>query len=108
MDCSVTIQTPQASSDCIKVCHKAFSLLLIVNVNNQATNNLICHFYLTDKDLYAAVAAPEHQPVDLAKRIVSFMRAYVRIADSDLVETELLRCLQRITLSPNKNASITA
>ncbi len=105
MDCTISVRE---HNDCIVVCHKAFSLLLSVNLNEQASNNLICHFTLLDKDLYAAVAAPKQQLLNLAKRIASFIGAYVRITDNASVETELLRCLQRITLSPNNTATIMA
>lgn len=83
------------------VSQKQHQLTLLLTTSSTAPNNLVCHFQADHKDLNAEVAAPTNKPLFLAKRIVSFLGAYVRIQDPDFLEGEVLRWIERHTRSTN-------
>ncbi len=70
------------------------SLNLYVNRDQSAINNLICSFMEHDQELYAAVIAPRANPEWLARRVVSFLSAYMRISDTPSMERQVLGCIE--------------
>ena len=84
---------------------KQHQLTLLLTTSSTAPNTLVCHFQADHEDLNAEVAAPTNKPLFLAKRIVSFLSAYVRIQDPDLLEGEVLRWIERHNRSANSKPS---
>jgi hypothetical protein len=69
---------------------------LVLHINPDGyQNNLTCNFLNGKQDLYAAVAAPEQHAAQLARRIVSFLSAYLRVDDPVRFEREILGCIPR-------------
>ncbi|UJS25702.1 hypothetical protein [Thiothrix winogradskyi] len=71
---------------------RSFSML--VTQDNSALKNLICSFSEHDQELYAAVIAPADERQRLARRVVSFLNAHLRIRDTPTMEREILRCIE--------------
>ncbi|MGB3919395.1 hypothetical protein J9253_20320 [Thiothrix litoralis] len=70
------------------------SLAIHVDRDSSAFKNLICSFLEHDQDLYAAVIAPGDNPESLARRVVSFLSAYMRINDTPTMERQMLLCIE--------------
>lgn len=70
------------------------SLTMHVNKDGSSLKNMICSFLENDQELYAAVIAPTGNPQHLARRVVSFLSAYMRINDTPSMEREILRCIE--------------
>ena len=70
------------------------SLALHVNRDSSTIQNLICSFMEHDQELYAAVIAPSNNPESLARRVVSFLSAYMRINDTPSMERQVLVCIE--------------
>lgn len=71
---------------------RSFSML--VTQDDSALKNLICSFSEHDQELYAAVIAPADERQRLARRVVSFLNAHLRISDTPTMEREILRCIE--------------
>lgn len=72
----------------------AQSLAVQVSLDDSPLKSLICSFLRDDQELYAAVIAPDEDHQQLARRVVSFLGAYMRINDADEMEYEVLRCIE--------------
>lgn len=55
---------------------------------------LVCSFKEDSQDLYAAVIAPMEELHQLARRVVSYLGAYMRIGDSAELENTVQRCIE--------------
>ncbi len=77
------------------------SLAMHVNQDASPLKNLICSFLENDQDLYAAVISPSENPQRLARRVVSFLGAYMRINDTPSMEREVLRCIESCLYKAN-------
>lgn len=97
---TIPVNVTEQDSNLI-VSQKQHQLTLLLTTSSTAPNNLVCHFQADHEDLNAEVAAPTNKPLFLAKRIVSFLGAYVRIQDPDFLEGEVLRWIERHTRSTN-------
>lgn len=69
-------------------------IAMLVDKDPALIETLICRFMEGKKDLYAAVIAPEEELHQLARRVVSFLGAYMRIEDSEILEREVLQCIE--------------
>lgn len=69
---------------------------LAISVEKDASplKNLICSFMEDNQSMYAAVIAPQADHHRLARRVVSFLSAYMRIEDADELEREVRRCIE--------------
>ena len=82
-------------------------VVLHMETDMNAVRHRVCRFLENNTDLYAAVLAPVEDTPQFARRIVSFLGAYMRIGNVDLLETDILRCIQRNTRSPSNIANNT-
>lgn len=90
---------------CVQVGKHTSQIMLQFGLDERF-QQLVCHFLEEQTDLYAAVRAPLAERQQFARRIVSFISAYMRIADADLLEAEILRCLNLKSLSASSTASM--
>ncbi len=69
-------------------------LAMFVDKDSSPIESLVCSFLENDQNLYAAVIAPQKDHERLARRVVSFLGAYMRIEDADALEADVLRCIE--------------
>jgi hypothetical protein len=74
------------------------SLTMHVNQDSSSLKNLICSFLENDQELYAAVIAPTDNTHHLARRVVSFLSAYMRIHDIPSMEHDIRRWIDSYLL----------
>lgn len=86
------ITTTQEAFVTISKHSRSFSML--VAQEDSALKSLICSFLEHDQHLYAAVIAPHDDRQWLARRVVSFLSAHLRIYDMPAMEREMLRCIE--------------
>lgn len=86
------------------------SLAMHVDKDSSPLRNLICSFLENDQELYAAVIAPNDDPQWLARRVVSFLGAYMRINDTPSMEREMLRhiesCLYKASFQASRHSPL--
>lgn len=70
------------------------SLVMSVDNDQSPLRNLICSFLENDQNLYAAVIAPSQDHQGLARRVVSFLGAYMRINDVEAMEHNIQGCIE--------------
>jgi hypothetical protein len=73
-------------------------LAMLIDQDNSFIRNLVCSFLEDDEDMFAAVIAPHEDRPQLARRVVSFLSAYMRIIDMKDMEhsvmTHIEQCLR--------------
>lgn len=88
---NTVIDTTQAL---VTISKHSRSFSMLVAQDDSAIKNLICSFSEHDQELYAAVIAPADERQQLARRVVSFLNAHLRIRDTPAMEREILRCIE--------------
>lgn len=83
-----------AEGEFVIVQNHSRSLSMYVDMDDSPLKNLICSFLENDQNLYAAVIAPDEDHQRLARRVVSFLGAYMRINDAEEMEQGVLRCIE--------------
>ena len=78
----------------VLISQRSRQLAMSVDTDNFPLKSLVCGFLENDQNLYAAVIAPQEELERLAHRVVSFLGAYMRIKDTEALETEILRCIE--------------
>ncbi|MEB4592237.1 hypothetical protein VSS37_14695 [Candidatus Thiothrix sp. Deng01] len=85
------------TADDLMVVHKhTRSLAIHVGTNDSPQKNLVCSFLEDNQDMNAAVIAPNEDHQHLARRVVSFLSAYMRINDADEMRRDILRCIENL------------
>lgn len=79
---------------CVLINKGSRHLRMIINAYTSSIQLLVCNFMENDDDLYAAVIAPQEERICLARRIVSFLGAYIRIENTEAVEDEILSSIE--------------
>jgi len=83
------------------VCAHSRRFILQINVETLPQPKLVCRFLEHRAELYAAVFAPGIDYPQLARRIVSFISAYLPVPDTLTFEQEILRQLQCHSYPPS-------
>lgn len=83
------------TQEALVVVHKhTRSLALHIGKEDTPLKNLICSFQENDECLNASVIAHHHDHQQLARRVVSFLGAYMRVTDIGIMERDIQRSIE--------------
>lgn len=84
-----------AQESFVLINHHSHSLTMQVGSDFFPLSSLICSFQQDGEDLNAAVIAPHEDHQQLARRVVSFLGAYMRVGNILKLEHDILACIRQ-------------